>query len=107
MLELVENLKIACLCLRTVERKSAQCLKAPVLVALLFFLLTGTGALAAAPSMTARLDRDSAAVGESVTLTLTFEGVAPKGPPNLPPLAGVQTSYSGQSSAFNFINGES
>jgi len=107
MWKLVENLKNACLSARSVARRTDLRLKARALITLALFLLTANGALAATPSMSARLDRDSAAVGESVTLTLTFEGVSPKGPPNLPPLAGVQASYSGQSSAFNFINGES
>jgi hypothetical protein len=57
--------------------------------------------------MTAHLDRETAAVGETVTLTLTFEGVSPKAPPNLPPLSNVQATFSGQSSSFTFVNGES
>src|SRR5438067_5456067 len=61
--------------------------------------------VAAAASMTAQLDRETAAVGESVTLTLTFEGVTPNAPPNLPALPNVQASFSGQSSSFSFVNG--
>jgi hypothetical protein len=57
--------------------------------------------------MTASLDRQSAAVGESVTLTLTFQGVSPSAPPGLPALPNLQVAYSGQSSSFSFVNGES
>src|SRR4051812_12414734 len=60
-----------------------------------------------AATMSAHLDRDSVGVGESVTLTLTFEGVSPNTPPNLPALPNVQTTFAGQSSAFNFVNGVS
>lgn len=62
--------------------------------------------LAAPASMHAELDRDTASVGESVTLTLTFEGVSPKAPPNLPALSNVQANYSGQSSSFTIVNNE-
>src|SRR5258707_12440197 len=70
-------------------------------------LLLAMCGLAAPASMRAELHRDNAAVGESVTLTLTFEGVSPKAPPNLPALPNVQANYSGQSSSFTFVNGES
>ena len=84
-----------------------QRLNASTRITLLLFLLSHAAALAAPASMSAHLDRDSAAVGESVTLTLTFEGISPKAPPNLPSLPNVQTSYSGQSSSFTFVNGQS
>src|SRR5216684_2731130 len=70
-----------------------------------FLLLSQALAPAAPVRMTAHLDRENAAVGESVTLTLTFEGVSPKSPPNLPALPNVQANYSGQSSSFTFVNG--
>ncbi len=70
-------------------------------------LLAQTPFSATAASLTAHLDRESVAVGESVTLTLTFEGVSPSAPPGLPGLPNVQASYSGQSSAFSFVNGQS
>src|SRR5438067_5395587 len=74
-------------------------------VGLCLMLLPMCG-LAAPASMRAELDRDTAAVGESVTLTLTFEGVSPKAPPNLPALPNVQANYSGQSSSFTIVNNE-
>ena len=74
---------------------------------LALWLLSSINVLAVPAKMTARLDRDSAAVGETVTLTLTFEAIAPKAPPNLPQLPNVQANYSGQSSSFTFVNGES
>src|ERR1051326_4032954 len=72
----------------------------------LWLFLLPLAALPAPGSFTAQLDRDSVAAGESVTLTLTFEGVSPKGPPNLPGLPNIQASYSGQSSSFTIVNGE-
>src|SRR6266404_4364620 len=74
------------------------------LACLLFLFMAGAAFPA---SMTAHFDRDTVAVGESVTLTLTFEGVSPSAPPSLPPLPNAQVSYSGQSSSFNFVNGVS
>ena len=73
----------------------------------LVLLFLGVLPAVAAPGLTASLDRDTVAVGESVTLTLTFEGVSPKGPPTLPRLPNLQVSYAGQSSAFSLVNGES
>src|SRR5438876_10949076 len=74
------------------------------LLSLALMIASGAGAVAAPGTMTAHLDRATVAVGESVTLTLTFEGVSPKAPPNLPPLANLQASFAGQSSSFTFVN---
>src|SRR5450756_2438573 len=45
-----------------------------------------------APRFTASLDRDSIIMGESVTLTLTFEGGSPQEISQLPPIDGLQNA---------------
>lgn len=60
--------------------------------------------LAGAATFTAALDRDAMTLGEQVTLSLKFEG-AQADAPEIPPVAGLQISYVGPSSAFSFING--
>lgn len=60
-----------------------------------------------AATLTATLDRDTVAVGEGATLTLVFEGGAPKNPPPLPRLQNLRVTYSGQSSQFSWVNGQS
>jgi hypothetical protein len=60
-----------------------------------------------AASFTASLDRDTIALGENATLLLTFEGGSSQGVPQLPDIPGLQFSYVGPSSEFNFINGQS
>ncbi len=93
---------------RTVKRRKRRAPGAAGgFLALGLFLLTETAVPAAPATLTAHLDRESVAMGECVTLTLTFEGASPKGPPGLPALPNVQASYSGQSSSFSFVNGES
>lgn len=59
-----------------------------------------------AASLTATLDRNVVPVGESVTLSLIFEGVQPGGRPNLPALPNIKVAPGvGQRSEFTFING--
>jgi hypothetical protein len=53
-----------------------------------------------AAKFTASLDRDSIVLGESVTLTLSFEGVNPGGMPQLPPIPGLQIA-GGVSSGYS------
>ena len=55
---------------------------------------------AAKPAFTTSLDRESVIVGESVVLTLKFEGVSPKGMPNIPAIPGLQMT-GGVSSSVN------
>ena len=61
----------------------------------------------AAPGLTVSLDRDTMTVGESVTLSLSFEGIDIKSAPsvNLPPA--LNARYAGQSSQYSFVNGQS
>jgi hypothetical protein len=70
----------------------------------LFCLLFGFAGIcplfAAKPNFTAALDRESVIVGETVLLTLKFEGISPKGMPSLPAIPGVQM-VGGVSSSVN------
>jgi hypothetical protein len=75
-------------------------------VALLLCLLLGSGAQVCAATFTASLDRDTIALGESATLSLTFEGGQPPNAPEIPDIPGLQVSYVGPSSQFSFINGQ-
>lgn len=73
------------------------------LLALLAFLfIASSSVLAAQPHFTTSLDRDSVIVGESVVLTLKFEGVAPSGMPQIPEIPGLQM-VGGVSSAVNSV----
>lgn len=58
-----------------------------------------------AATFTASLDRDTISMGESATLTLTFEGGSPKNIP-MPTIPNLQITSAGQSSQFNFVNGQ-
>ena len=56
-------------------------------------------------SFTTTLDRDTTSVGESVTLSLTFEGGGPKATPNIPGMTGLAFQPAGQSTKYSIING--
>jgi hypothetical protein len=64
------------------------------------------GARLDAATFTASLDRDTIALGESATLSLTFEDGSPRNVPAPPNVAGLQIAYVGPSSQFSFVNGE-
>jgi hypothetical protein len=67
----------------------------------LLLALTGAYPLFGAnPTFTTSLDRESVIVGETVVLTLKFEGVSPKGMPSLPQIPGLQ-ALGGVSSSVN------
>jgi hypothetical protein len=72
------------------------------LMALLLATLC-TGAAVAA-SFTASLDRDAIMLGESATLSLSFEGAQPRNVP-LPQVAGLQIAQAGTSQNMSIING--
>jgi hypothetical protein len=57
-------------------------------------------------SLTAQLDRDTVPLGETVTLSLTFEGVRPPRPPNLPALTNLNSLGVSQSSSVTILNGQ-
>ena len=56
------------------------------------------GSLAAEVRFSASLDRESVVRGETVTLTLKFEGGSPKALPAIPPIAGLQVGQNVSSS---------
>ena len=60
---------------------------------------------AGAANFTASLDRDSITLGESATLSLTFEGGQPQSVPT-PNVPGLQISNTGNSTSFSFVNGQ-
>lgn len=70
--------------------------------AALFFCCLAT---AFAANFTASLDRDTIALGETATLSLAFEGGQPGNVPT-PQIPGLEISHTGESSSFNFINGQ-
>jgi hypothetical protein len=80
-----------------------------------FYLRQGKGFVAAlgllislaasAANFTASLDRDSIAMGETATLTMTFEGGQPRNVPT-PDVAGLDFANTGNSSSFSWNNGQ-
>src|SRR5882672_3816291 len=83
------------------NRSKSQSLSIFWLLSLLFGVTGQTPIFAAAkPAFTTSLDRESVIVGETVVLTLKFEGVSPKGMPSLPQIPGLQ-ALGGVSSSVN------
>ncbi|HEY1787991.1 MAG TPA: BatD family protein, partial [Verrucomicrobiae bacterium] len=70
-------------------------------LALLFCCLSA----ALGANFTASLDRSTIAMGETATLSLTFEGGSPRNVPT-PNVPGLQFADTGNSSSFNFVNGQ-
>jgi hypothetical protein len=60
---------------------------------------------ASAANFTASLDRDSIAMGETATLTMTFEGGQPQNTPT-PDVSGLDFANTGNSSSFSWNNGQ-
>jgi len=58
-----------------------------------------------AADFTASLDRSTIELGEMATLSLTFEGGQPQNVP-LPQVPGLDFSNTGESTSFNYINGQ-
>jgi hypothetical protein len=74
-------------------------------VFLLAFLLVAPSAASAA-SLVAAVDRNTVPIGESITLTLTFEGATVNTPPTLPAIPNFQTGpSSGYRNEFRVENG--
>lgn len=77
------------------------------ILACLLWLGSGAGEAWAAPTFTVTLDRNVVPVGETVTLSMVFEGVAVAGAPALPPLPNVRPAGAvNQSTSFSFLNGQ-
>ena len=79
-------------------------LKLKILFLLVAVVLFSSAAWAA--TFTASLDRDTITVGESVTLSLAFEGAQPRTIP-IPSVPGLQIARAGTSQINNIINGVS
>ncbi len=67
-------------------------------------LMLATEGMAWAASFTASLDRDTITLGDSATLSLTFEGGQSKNVPT-PSVPGLQFTQTGNSQNFSIING--
>ncbi|HTV41223.1 MAG TPA: BatD family protein [Candidatus Sulfotelmatobacter sp.] len=72
----------------------------PALALLFCCVSTAFGA-----NFTASLDRDNIAMGETATLSLTFEGGQPGNVPT-PDVPGLDIANSGNSTSFTFVNGQ-
>ncbi len=59
----------------------------------------------AAPSFDISLDRDTISVGETATLSLSFQDCSPQGQPSLPPISGLTIGAGGTSHQYSFVNG--
>ncbi|MCU0785892.1 MAG: BatD family protein [Verrucomicrobia bacterium] len=59
-----------------------------------------------AAKFSASLDRSTITLGESASLSLTFDGASPNDVPALPAIANLQINYIGPSSQFSFVNGQ-
>src|SRR5207253_3975868 len=60
----------------------------------------------AAATFTASLDRDTIAIGENATLTLTVQDGTPADIPAAPNVPNLSVNYLSQSSQFNIVNGK-
>ncbi|HLX95681.1 MAG TPA: BatD family protein [Verrucomicrobiae bacterium] len=76
----------------------------PVAAGLCLLLLWLAPASARAASFTASLDNDTLTLGQSATLSLTFEGGQPKNVPT-PGVPGLQFSQAGTSQNVSWVNG--
>src|SRR5208283_4138097 len=71
-------------------------------VMMLAVLSPGAGRLGAA-TFRASLDRDTIALGETATLSLTFEGSTPRAIPALPPIPNLKIGNSVSSRNINIV----
>src|SRR5436190_8800777 len=61
---------------------------------------------AGAATFTATLDRDTVTLGESATLSLSFEGGTPKSVPSPADIPNLQIAYSGTAQSITTVNGQ-
>ncbi|MGZ4963732.1 MAG: BatD family protein [Limisphaerales bacterium] len=59
----------------------------------------------AAPNFSASLDRETISLGETVTLSLTFEGGSPRNQPTAPPIPDIEYGSTGTSQNISLVNG--
>ena len=76
-----------------------------LLFAFLLLLLWSAPSVLRAASFTATLDRETVTVGETATLSLTFEGGEPRSIPALPQLPNLQIAGGGSSHNMRIDNG--
>lgn len=74
----------------------------PAALALLLWLAPAVQAA----NFTASLDRTTITLGETATLSLTFEGGGPQSPPAIPAIPNLQIAYVGPASHVSFIQGK-
>jgi tetratricopeptide (TPR) repeat protein len=87
----------------TLRRRSRIAYGHFMLAALLGTAITTFGT----PRFEVSLDRDTIRVGETATLTLSFEDCSPQGQPNLPAISGLEFGGGGSSQQFSIVNGAS
>jgi hypothetical protein len=85
------------------SKTGRSCLRQLKVLAVALGLLISFAAGAA--NFTASLDRDSIAMGETATLTMTFEGGQPQNTPT-PDVSGLDFANTGNSSSFSWNNGQ-
>jgi hypothetical protein len=78
----------------------------PVALLLLTLCATLAPGNALGAGFAATLDRDSVQVGDSLTLTLEFEGGTPKQIPSIPDIANLQVTAAGNSQNVSILNGQ-
>jgi hypothetical protein len=78
----------------------------PVAAGFCLVLVWLVAASVRAASFTTSLDNDTLTLGQSTTLSLTFEGGSPRNVPVPPDIPGLRITYVGPSSQFSFINGQ-
>jgi hypothetical protein len=95
--------------LRKTGRASFERRRAPILAALLIAATLGFGFGAARAraeiQVEAQLDRESVALGEQVTLTVSIHGSGDANRPELPDLPDFRVFAAGSSRNFSFVNG--
>lgn len=87
-------------------RTEQLCLNPRFFLVWAVLLLSFVGANLFAASLNATLDRTSVSVGETVILSLTFEGGSPAGQPQLPAIANLRPAGVSHSQSFSFVNGK-
>jgi tetratricopeptide (TPR) repeat protein len=75
-------------------------------LALACLLAIGAWPAAAAPTFQTSLDHDTVSLGETVTLSMTFNESAPSAPPSVPPIAGLRFGMTGSSQQTTIVNSE-
>ncbi len=84
--------------------------RTPKALRLLFTLIALAVCIGAAPAraatFSASLDRDTITLGESATLSLTFEGGEPQTPPSPPAIPNLQITYVGPSRQVSIVQNQ-